>query len=338
MHQSADKKKNKADNQKSTSTELFAMTLAELSGFIEAVEERNKEEEQEPKKGFFQSFGKKDPVPRGESQGSGPDGSTTKKNKDADKDQKDKKDEASPGSSNKKADAQDKQPKESTKERNDAAHDKNFDSQNETSYDTKESPAGFQYMQKSDFGTNQVTTDVKPRPRYVEYDETMPTITAECAKEAVRCMRELRDMQNSHRSYLLVCIRDDGKRSIELFYTKEAAINRMKQDIELYINEIEPKDTTAVIYEDDGANEHIFEPTPKEHIAKDGTIKRPSEIDDTMHRFEQDDRGIVYFETQNATARWDIYDLDDARIGDPDDPAMDKFIKDRVKKENNNEH
>lgn len=186
---------------------------------------------------------------------------------------------------------------------------------------------------KSDFGKNKVGTHVEPRPRYVAFEDLDVTISVECAKKAVEAMRALREVKDSIRPFLLAMIRDDGSRSLESFRTKEAALNAMHRAMDFYINEIEPKDYMKVVRVDDGENEHIYEPTPENEIDPvDGTIKRPSEINGTLHRIETENRGIVYFSDRNATARWDIYELADAAPGDPDDPLYEKYMQDMLEK------
>lgn len=178
---------------------------------------------------------------------------------------------------------------------------------------------------KSDFGKNKVSTHVEPRPRYIDASELVATISVECAETAVDAMRALREDRTSRRPVIMMMVRDDGLRDIKTFKTKEAAILAMKKEMDFYINEIEPKDYMKIVYMDTGENERIYEPTPVEEIDEDGTIKRPSEIDGTLHVVETENRGIVYFESKNATARWDIFDLDEAVPGDPPDPAYEQY-------------
>lgn len=178
---------------------------------------------------------------------------------------------------------------------------------------------------KSDFGRNKVSTHVEPRPRYIDASELVATISVECAETAVDAMRALREDRTSRRPVIMMMVRDDGLRDIKTFKTKEAANLAMKKEMDFYINEIEPKDYMKIVYMDTGENERIYEPTPVEEIDEDGTIKRPSEIDGTLHVVETENRGIVYFESKNATARWDIFDLDEAVPGDPPDPAYEQY-------------
>lgn len=182
-----------------------------------------------------------------------------------------------------------------------------------------------QEIVKSSVGKDKLSKDVTPRPRYVDAKDLVATISTACAKTAVTAMRSLRELKTGNRPYLLVMIRDDGLRSIETYRTKEAALMAMHSAMDFYVNEIEPKDHTKIVYVDTGDNEHIYDPTPENIVAEDGTIKRPSEINGTLRRIETDSRGIIYFEEKNSTARWDIYNLAEATPGDPDDPEYEAF-------------
>lgn len=183
-----------------------------------------------------------------------------------------------------------------------------------------------QEIVKSNFGQNKLSEDVAPRPRYVDATDLAVTISVDCAKQAVAAMRALRELLTGERPVLLVRITDDGTRELSTYKSKEAAAMAMHTEMDIYINEIEPKDYSQIVYVDDGEDgPHLHDTTPPEQVAEDGTLKRPSEMDNTLHRIETDDRGIVYFETKNATSRWDIYDMNDAMIGDPSDPEYDGF-------------
>lgn len=297
-----------------TLSAAYTAALAELTGFID--ESKKMKAEQKPKKKPL-FFGKKEPVPRGES--------VNKTNENAPKDSSH--DHSQDGLSS----------EEGEEILFDGTDDIGVDESlsGEEPFDDGESKdedadMGNYSLVKSDLGQHPPGMNITPRPRFVEANDLSPTISIECAQAAIDAMRTLREIQGEYRRYILVFIRDDGSRQISRFRTREAALSRMHSQMDFYINEIEPKDKMRVVYRDDGDNEHIYEPTPEDEIDEDGTIKRPSEIDNTLHRIETDSRGIVYFETKNATARWDVYDLEDAEPGDPDDFLYEKFKEDHT--------
>ena len=169
--------------------------------------------------------------------------------------------------------------------------------------------------------------------RYKEYDPAAPAASVEAVETALLAMKELQMLKRNHYPYLLVCIKDDGSRTQTKFRTLEEAQERMESEMEMYIDQIEPIDINKVAYVDDGCGAHDFEPTPPNELNPDGTFKHPSEIDGTMHQLKEETKGIVYFETQNATARWDILNLDTAEIGDrPEDPEFEAFIAEAIQK------
>lgn len=279
----------------------FTSALAELTGYIEEV---TKQEQAKPqkKKSFF-GFKDKEPVPRKEAAEQDDNSSPSKEEQKKTQDRNAQNHGADPS------------PDEQTQQ----------EEQAEPVEDAKDEEIKKQEIVISDYGKNHLDF-VKPRPRYQEVSELTPVISIKCAQEAVDAMRELRSVSRNYRRFLLVCIRDDGKRRASRYRTKEAALFAMHREMDFYINEIEPKDRTKEVYLDEDNDEKVFEPTPENEIAEDGTLKRPSEIDGTLHRIEKENRGIVFFETKNATARWDIYDMDEISVGDPDEPAYQKIM------------
>lgn len=165
-------------------------------------------------------------------------------------------------------------------------------------------------------------------PRYKEYDPAAPTVGVEAVKEAIKAMKELQMLQRNHYPFLLICMRDDGTRTQTRFRTLIQAQEQMEQEMQDYINQIEPIDANRVIYMDDGTGAHTYEPTPENELNPDGSFKHASEVDGTLHVLREETKGIIYFETQNATSRWDILNTDLAQIGDkPDDPEFEEFIR-----------
>lgn len=271
--------------EQSAFSEEFTSAMAELTGYIEETDRIEQEKAREKKKKRF-GFKDKEPVPR----------------KEADEEQeedpsKKKSEEKKP---EEESDASEPEPQDAD-EQADESRNEDDDS---TKYEIVKSKKGV------------VSDKIAPRPRFADASDLVPIISKKCAETAVEAMRALRKAEKEYRRYVLVNIRDDGKRTITKYKAKEDALLAMHREMDVYVNEIEPKDRTKEVYEDDGDNEHIYEPTPPDQIAEDGTIKRPSEIDHTLHRKETDSRGIVYFETKNATARWDVYDLEEAVLGD----------------------
>lgn len=289
-----------------TTSDNYTKALAELTGFIEETEKKNQEEK--PKKKFF-DFEEKQPVPRKEAAG----------------------DEEGPLKKDEEEGPLKKAPEYTY---DDVVMDDEAEENKESEKADENQSEKKHEIVKSDFGKNKLSEDVTPRPRYVDASDLTATISVECAKEAVAAMRALREIKAQERPFLMVMIRDDGTREIASYKTREAAIISMKREMDIYVNEIEPKDYSRIVYKDDGEvkkEDQIYEPTPAEEIAEDGTIKRPSEIDGTLHKVETEDRGIVYFETKNATARWDIYDMTNVIKGDQDDPAYESFKEEQGK-------
>lgn len=348
-----------------TLSSSYIAALAELTGFIEASETASKEPEKKKHHGFEdkEPVPRKEAVPDEDSTQNEKDAPSEEEPADENAETKDKKEQQDDGQDFKSAtgdmDSTARKPKKDTvlmdeedvlmdddepfKAENPKHTEKEEQEEKEKVPEVKEKPEAEkstkpeetapdsenqdkQEIVKSNFGQNKLSEDVAPRPRYVDATDLAVTISVDCAKQAVAAMRALRELLTGERPVLLVRITDDGTRELSTYKSKEAAAMAMHTEMDIYINEIEPKDYSQIVYVDDGEDgPHLHDTTPPEQVAEDGTLKRPSEMDNTLHRIETDDRGIVYFETKNATSRWDIYDMNDAMIGDPSDPEYDGF-------------
>lgn len=306
--------------QNSSETNQFIDAMAELQFYMEESEEYKKEKENAntkkkkdaPKASRFES---KDPIPRAE---------TVKETKD-DEEEKDNDSNAPQDKTEKDSDDQIELPNDTYEYNADNDEDEEVivyeDEQDEAPKEKFFVPAVTHFKRRT-------PAKYMGMPRYKEYDPAAPTVGVEAVKEAVRAMKELQMLQRNHYPYLLICMRDDGTRTQTKFRTLIQAQEEMDQEIEAYIDQVEPIDINKEIYIDDGLGPHTYKPTPENEINPDGSFRHKSEIDGTLHVLKEETKGIVYFETQNSTARWDIFNIDIAEIGDkPDDPEFEEFVR-----------
>lgn len=305
--------------QNSTNTNQFIDAMAELQFYMEESEKYKKEKEEkntkkEKKKSKASDFESKDPIPRAESmRETNADGENKETSNQADKNNK---------HTEKKKEKKEEQEAEETAENKENGEDKE-DKPGENGHEEKGSfiPAVTHFKRVT-------PAKYMGMPRYKEYDPAAPTVGVEAVKEAVKAMKELQMLQRNHYPFLLICMRDDGTRTQTRFRTLIQAQEQMEQEMQDYINQIEPIDANRVIYMDDGTGAHTYDPTPENELNPDGSFKHASEVDGTLHTLREETKGIVYFETQNATSRWDILNTDLAQIGDkPDDPEFEEFIR-----------
>ena len=161
----------------------------------------------------------------------------------------------------------------------------------------------------------------KPTFHYREYDPAMPTIGMDTAKIALRALQQIKAEAAGSRPVLMVFLCDNGERKILKFKNKKAALAYIEQDKKRFMDHIDPKDTQKEVFKDDNTippEQQRYKPTPSNELDEDGTFKRQSEIDHTCHVFQDDNKCIVYFEKQQVTGRWDLFDMNEAAVGDPD--------------------
>lgn len=301
---------------KSTETNQFIDAMAELRFYMDESERYKKEKEtddsktkrQKPKASDFES---KDPIPRAES---------VKSKEDDQKEEKEEKANTSAGGTDSGYIDKENEGHKEKENSEEVEADDTQDSQNETDATTYV-PAVTHYKRIT-------PAKYMGMPRYKEYDPAAPTVGVEAVKVAIKAMKELQMLQRNHYPYLLVCMRDDGTRTQTKFRTLIQAQEQMEQEMQTYIDQVEPIDINKVIYMDDGIGAHTYTPTPENELNPDGTFRHTSEIDGTLHILREETKRIVYFETQNATARWDIFNTDIADLGDkPDDPEFEEFVR-----------
>ena len=306
----------------SSETNQFIEAMSELQYYVDETESYKKEKSGEKKqKGKKVSkasdYESKDPIPRAE---------TIKEEKTSEP-------EKTEESSNENQNRNDQENRENKQEEESKSEAENAAQEQENTDDSEEQE-GILFPAITHFA-KRVPGKHTGMPHYKEYDPAAPTVGVNAVREAIKAMQELQMLQRNHYPYLLVCIKDDGSRTQQKFRTLVQAQEQMEEEMDMYIDQIEPIDTNKVIYRDDGSGAHEYEPTPENELNPDGTFKHPSEIDGTLHILREDTKGIVYFETQNATARWDILNTDTAEIGDkPNDPEFEEFVRRAIEEAN----
>lgn len=330
---------------KSAMTELFGNSLAEIDGYIQEMEKYEQEKKQSDEEKKLKKrkekkiiktaeYGDKDPIPRAETV---PQEDETEgiDEENSDKDTKESTEDLPFGDSKEEDDEQED-------EKNRFSDSNILDQENiEDIIDEDDDTEEDQQARKTHFfapsitkARHDISSNVTRMPHFQEYDPLAPVLSLAVAKEASRAMHELQMIQRNHRPYLLVCIRDDGHRICTRFFSEVEAQKAMDEAMEAYIDEIDPIDTNQVIVVAETPEERIntkyndvMPPTPKKEINPDGTLRRQSEIDGSLHRIREDNKGIIYFTDQNATARWDLINLDGAEFDDFDrDPEFREFI------------
>lgn len=304
--------------QTDTNSSQFINALTELQFYAEESKKYQKEKEQDQEKRHTVSktsqYDEKDPIPRAE----------TVKEENPEGAGQNQKSEARSGHAEGKAEERENTSKEQNSRQKQP--------------DTGEGPEVHKNTDKRTFlpSLSHVKANVPGKHtgmiRYTEYDPAAPAASIQAVETAIDAMKELQMLKRNHYPYLLVCIMDDGSRTQTKFRTLVEAQEQMEREMRMYIDRIEPIDINKVVYIDDGCGAHDYEPTPENELNPDGTFRHPSEINGTMHKLKEETKGIVYFETQNATARWDILNLDAADIGDkPNDPEFEAFIENAIR-------
>ena len=345
---------------KSAITELFGNSLAEIDGYIQEMEKYEQEKKQsgeektankkkEKKTVKTAEYGDKDPIPRAEAVLQEDETEETdKKNNDKEtkkarkrKDDTKESTEDLPFGDSKEDDEQEGEKNEFSdsdildqKNIEDIIDDADETNEDDTAEDQQVNKKTHFFAPSITKARHDISSNVIRMPHFQEYDPLAPVLSLAAAKEASRAMHELRMVQRNHRPYLLVCIRDDGHRICTRFFSEVEAQKAMDEAMEAYIDEIDPIDTNKVIVVAETPEERsntkyddVMPPTPKEAMNPDGTLKRQSEIDGSLHRIREDDKGIIYFVDRNATARWDLINLDGTEFDDFDrDPEFREFV------------
>lgn len=163
------------------------------------------------------------------------------------------------------------------------------------------------------------TEPYHPKVHYRVPDDAEPYLPIETVKKAKEAIKELIEIKKDDSPYIVVSVNFAGLRSIHRFKNLDSAQNYMRAQMEAYFNKMDPSDIGKEIIVDDGKvpkDKAIYKPTPANELDENGHFRKPSEISGKSVRLIDEKRGIIHFIETNKTARWDIYNLNDASAGD----------------------
>jgi len=154
-------------------------------------------------------------------------------------------------------------------------------------------------------------------PRYRQAISTMPVLSIKTGLGALDAMHALEEIRDAYCPVLIGFIDDTGRKYLRKTQSKEKAVEFIRYEMQRYQEHIDDVDADREVIVDDPECARILEPTPSEQLNDDETFKGSGAAAGMIHKYEGEDHFIIYNEQTGQTARWDIYDLDEAEpIGD----------------------
>lgn len=159
-----------------------------------------------------------------------------------------------------------------------------------------------------------------PQPEQAKKPDPAPaiiiqeSISLETVKECKEVLTEYRNEIENAMPVLISFISDTGKKA--LYMAKDIAAARIfvGEDLKRVKEDIDPIDRTKEAYIYVGNEDCVYKPTPQEQLNKDETFKGEADSQGKLYVYEGDFHSIIYNELTGRTARWDIFNLSDAKL------------------------
>ena len=143
-----------------------------------------------------------------------------------------------------------------------------------------------------------------------------PYVDIKVLEQALQAIEELKNLLKEQSSFIVTYIDDTGDRRIYRAPSADKAQSYIDMFTARYIRNTDPPVNNGEIYVDEGTGEGIYEATPIDYLRDDESLRGEAEVEHKLHTHRDDKSSVVYNEKTGRTARWDLYDLNDAAMID----------------------